>query len=121
MMKLLASRLLVVSSLLCAACGGEDDDGLPSVDCDAEPTPGFDEVTAFDKCTACHSSSLSGASRQSAPSSINFDNYDSASQNADLAVKAVNRGAMPPPSSNESLTSAEEEALQRWALCGTPM
>jgi uncharacterized membrane protein len=120
MMKLRASWFLVLFSVVCGGCGGDDDEALPSVDCDAEPIPAFGEVTAFDTCAGCHSSNLSGSARQSAPSSINFDNHDSASLNADLAVKAVNRGSMPPASANQ-LTAAQKDALQRWALCGTPM
>jgi uncharacterized membrane protein len=110
------SARFVVALLL--GCGGEDDEEMPEVDC-STGVPGFAEAP-FDKCTACHSTTLSGAARNSAPSNINFDNHDSAATSAAQAVDAVQKGAMPPAGSGLNLSDAEKQDLYRWALCGTP-
>lgn len=113
--------LLVVAAL--TACGSEDSDGggnepdLPEVDCSGD-VPTFDEVSAFrDVCTGCHSTALSGAERNGAPSRVNWDDYDSAKANAEDGAEEVFEGDMPP---DDTLTAAQKEELYKWALCGTP-
>jgi hypothetical protein len=115
------ASLCLVAAL--AACGSEDEDeegdALPEVDCSGE-VPTFDEVSAFsDVCTDCHSTELSGAARNGAPSSINWDDYDSARANAEHGAEEVFEGEMPPEGAGE-LTNAQKEQLYQWALCGTP-
>jgi uncharacterized membrane protein len=112
--------LLAVASALSIACGGEDDESLPEVDC-SQPVPAYGAVTAFAKCGTCHASSLSGTDRRSAPDSVNFDSYGAASSAGDEAVEEVQKGDMPPPGSGVSLSEEEKQELYRWALCGTPM
>ena len=52
-------------------CGSDDDDD-PDVSCTGT-IPTYAEVDAFDKCTMCHSSSLTGSARNGAPADDNFD------------------------------------------------
>lgn len=120
------TSLCLVAAL--AACGGEDDEGgggggekdLPEVDCSGD-IPTFDEVSAFSEvCTGCHSTSLSGSDRNGAPTSINWDDYDSARANAEEGAEAVFEGEMPPAGAGATLTNAQKEELYLWALCGTP-
>jgi uncharacterized membrane protein len=92
----------------------------PGVDCDAADVPSFSEVSAFDVCTNCHNSSLSGPDRNGAPSSYNFDEYDSAAEHAADIVTQVSRGFMPPVNSGFALTAQEKEELYTWAECDAP-
>jgi cytochrome c5 len=135
-MKSIAWSLTMLGALsLIVACGddsGDDDEGssgdageqeepdLPDVDCDAQDIPTFEEVAAFDKCTTCHSSELSGAERNGAPADDNWDTYEEAMEHADEIAHEVFEGEMPPEGSGMTLTATEEEELYLWALCGTP-
>lgn len=94
---------------------------LPTdVDCDADPIPTFDQVAAFDTCTTCHSSELTGTERNGAPADDNWDDYVEAEEHAELIAHEVFEGAMPPADSGLTLTAAEEDELYLWALCGAP-
>lgn len=99
------------------ACGSDDEE-LPEVDC-SSGVPTFAEVTAFQKCTGCHSTALQDAiARMGAPATINFNTYAAAEPHATTAVSEVKEGAMPPASANLTLTEDEKQALYKWALCG---
>ena len=117
--------MLTAFSLSLAACGGEDseatvDTDVPEIDCDKEPIPSYSEVSAFDVCTNCHSSDREGHERNSAPPNLNFDTHDGAADAAPRIVNMVSMGAMPPPSSEYSLTGEQKDQLFVWAECGTP-
>lgn len=102
---------LILTGLV-SACGS----GLPDVDCSGT-VPAFDEVTALKKCSACHSSTLSGAQRHDAPSGVNFDTEAAARAKAQDAAEEVNGGDMPPSGSGISLSADEKTQLYKWALC----
>jgi uncharacterized membrane protein len=102
-------------SLLVVSC--KDEEELPEVDCSGD-VPVYADVAAFDKCTMCHSSELSGADRRSSPATINFDTFEGAEMQATLAAQEVKEGAMPPSGSGITLTADEKDELYRWALCG---
>jgi hypothetical protein len=99
---------------------GEDEDELPEVDCDADPIPTYEEVAAFEKCTTCHSSELTGTERNGAPADDNWDDYEEAAEHAEEIAHEVFEGEMPPADSGMTLTAAEEQDLYLWALCGAP-
>jgi uncharacterized membrane protein len=101
---------------LATACGDDEEGALPDVDCTGTK-PAYDDVTAFKKCTTCHSSKLSGAARNEAPTDINFDTEPAAEAHAEKAASEVNEGAMPPKDSGLTLTSDEKTTLYKWALC----
>jgi uncharacterized membrane protein len=111
-----------------SACGSdaeereEEEELPPVVNCAAvQPVPKFSDVQAFQAvCTHCHSSGNSGAARNEAPIDINFDQYASASAHARQAAIEVNAGAMPPSSSNLTLTEVQKTTLFNWAMCGAP-
>lgn len=90
-----------------------------SVDCKQVTVPSYAAMTAWSKCTTCHSSALSGAQRAGAPADINFDNYDAAVMDADRALSEVDSGAMPPAGSAK-LSAAEHDQIINWASCDTP-
>jgi uncharacterized membrane protein len=98
-------------------CGSDDDDHHdPEVSCTGT-IPTYAEVEAFDKCTMCHSSSLTGTARGSAPVDANFDTEAGAEAHDDEIAHYVAEGAMPPPPSNITLTAAEKDEILKWAVC----
>jgi uncharacterized membrane protein len=98
-------------------CGSDDDDhDDPDVSCTGT-IPTYAEVDAFDKCTTCHSSSLTGTARNSAPAGANFDTEAGAEAHDDEIAHEVAEGAMPPPGSNITLTAAEKDEILKWAVC----
>ncbi len=107
---LAASLVLSVSLTACTSGGSQ-------VDCKAITVPKFAEMTAWSKCTNCHSTTLSGAARIGAPTAINFDKYDEAVMDADLARSEVESGSMPP---GGGLSAAEKTQIVDWASCDTP-
>jgi uncharacterized membrane protein len=112
-------RIWILGSLLAGAnwlvaCG----DDLPDMDADcSSDVPAFADVTAFEKCSHCHSSKLEDAARNGAPTSINFDSEPSAKAAATKAASEVNGGHMPPPNSGITLDAQEKQALYEWAMC----
>lgn len=111
------TQLLFILTLATALTGCTS--GGSAVDCKQVTVPKFAEITGWGKCTSCHSSALSGASRAGAPASINFDNYDDAVSDADLALSELDEGAMPPAGSPK-LSAAEKDQIVNWASCDTP-
>ena len=101
----------------CDSGGGEEG---PNVDCSTVTAPKFAEVTAFAKCTTCHSSTLTDpAARRSAPSAVNYDTHSAAVASADKGMEEVYEGEMP-PAGNPQLTEAEKTQIYNWASCDTP-
>ena len=114
----LAALLLLATAPLLPACeDGGGSDG--KIDCATATVPKFADLTAFDKCTACHSSTLTGAARNAAPADINYDNYADAKNHAQIAMSEVEEGAMPLAGSPQ-LTDAEKTQIYTWATCDTP-
>lgn len=105
--------LCCVTSLM-LACGSDDDD--VAVDCSGA-IPSYSDVSAFDKCSTCHASDVTGAARQGATVGVNFDSEEAATAQAQAAVHEVQKGFMPPASSGITLTDAEKTALYKWAEC----
>lgn len=97
-----------------AACNGGSDS---QVDCQATTVPKYAEMTAWTKCTNCHSTTLSGPTRAGAPATINFDKYDEAVMDADRAKSEVETGSMPP---GGGLSAEEKAQIVEWASCDTP-
>ena len=89
--------------------------GAAAVSCDA--APGYAEVSAFMKCSMCHSSARPAAERSGAPAAIDFDSEAAARANARAAQRMVSGGFMPPPGSGITLTNAEKQQLYTWAMC----
>jgi len=116
---LTALTALLMAPLL-PACddGGGGDDG-PDIDCTTATVPKFAAMTAWAKCTACHSSTLTSDTRRGAPTGINYDNYADAKVNADRAMQEVYAGDMPLPG-NPALTDEEKTQIYTWASCETP-
>ena len=63
-------------------------DSLPDVDCSGT-VPAFEDVTALEKCSSCHSSKLSGSARRDAPKDVNFDTKSAAEHSAEDAASEV--------------------------------
>ena len=108
----LALVLAAAAALVAGACTGG---AAVSADCTQVKT--YPDVTAFASCTECHSSTVAGAARQDAPTSIDFDTYAAAVVAADEASREVQFGSMPP---GGGLTDDEKLQIVNWAECGTP-
>jgi uncharacterized membrane protein len=117
-MKTVVFVIVLGGALVTFGCGSNEED-LPEVNCSAQTAPGFGEVTAFQKCTRCHSSTLGESARSKAPDDVNFDTLDAAKAHANEAAHEVYAGDMPPKDSGTTLTDAEKQQLYLWALCGT--
>jgi len=118
-LRTLSLALLLSAPLLPACDSGDGDEGGegPNVDCGAVTPPKFAEVSAFAKCTSCHSSTLTGAARANAPVGINYDNYAEAKANAAKGMDEVFEGSMPP---GGGMSEAEKTQIYNWASCDTP-
>jgi mono/diheme cytochrome c family protein len=115
--------LACASAWACGDDAGTIEGGPPEVECpsDSEDVPTFDQVDAISQvCTDCHDSSLSGAQRRNAPSSLNFDDYDVAHVYAERMATEVYWGNMPPSGSDLTLTAEQIDELLLWAMCGAP-
>ncbi len=104
----------ITLSAAVTACGGG---GGSQVDCKAITVPKYAEMTAWAKCTSCHSTTLNGPSRAAAPPNITSDKSDDGVMDADLARSEVERGAMPP---GGGLSADEKAQIVDWASCDTP-
>jgi uncharacterized membrane protein len=106
-----------LSELECDAGADACSQGEPAViDC-AATAPAFQEVTAFTKCSNCHSSQLAESARHGAPEGVDFDSESAAVARASEAAALVTSGAMPPLGSGVSIGEDEKRALYQWAMC----
>lgn len=73
-------------------------------------------------CLACHSSNLTGAARNGAPPSVNWDTYEATLPNAPLAIiRAAVQMTMPPSFSGlPLLNDAQKAAMLAWQSAGFP-
>jgi uncharacterized membrane protein len=132
-------KFLISFALVLAACSGEHDDhdeghaeheehgegGMASgATCDASLTyDNFAAAFMASYCTSCHSSALSGADRNGAPTGHDFDSLDGILLVADHIDEHAAAG---PDASNELMpptdprpTDAEREMLGAWLACET--
>jgi cytochrome c5 len=73
-------------------------------------------------CLACHSSEKVGADRNGAPPTVNWDTYEAARPNAEIAiVRAVEEESMPPTGSGiPKLNDEQKAAMLAWQDAGFP-
>ena len=71
-------------------------------------------------CLQCHSSTLTGAARNSAPSSVDFNTYAGASLWGDREVIRAAIEASMPPSGVVPLNQEQKAALLAWEAAGFP-
>lgn len=122
-----------VAVLVLAGCGGGEHEtaGEPSgALCPSDSTLTYDTFGGSfmeQYCTSCHSSSLTGAARNGAPSDHNFDTLaairEVGAEHIDLAAAAgpsqVNI-SMPPAAQDSKPSEAERRLLGEWLACGIP-
>jgi uncharacterized membrane protein len=107
--------------MLSLGCGGDPEEpGLPAVVCSSVTVPKYSEMTIWSICTSCHAASKTGAARNMAPDTVNFDTHAAASASATRAAIRVNAGTMPPPGGPMTPSAEQKAALINWASCGTP-
>ncbi len=105
---------------LLVACAGNDEPTLPAIDCSTATVQKYSELTIWPICTNCHASTKTGAARNMAPETVNFDSYNSAKASATRAAIRVNIGTMPPAGGTSTPSAEQKAALVNWAQCGTP-
>jgi uncharacterized membrane protein len=99
---------------------GADAGGDAGADGGPGNCPTFSQVTIWQRCLPCHSSTkTTPADRMDALIGVDFDQYESAKANAATANEWVKFGLMP-PSPMPAPTDAEKASLQAWVDCGTP-
>jgi uncharacterized membrane protein len=104
--------------------GCKSEPPLPKVDCaTVSPVPTYGQVTIFEVCNQCHSTTKTGSQRHDADGDINYNTFADAKKDAEGAAREVNGGDMPPSNPGielRAITADEKTALYEWALCGTP-
>ncbi len=121
--------ILVFACLGLVACDDGDppagaDAGPPAadaapVDCAELTYANFGEQFVADYCLSCHSASA--GNRQGAPSSVNFDDYQSVlDRSSRFRSRAGSGSSMPPFTFSSKPTEEERMKLVQWVDCGTP-
>lgn len=113
---------LLGSLLFLVACGGDDGDGSVLGECPpdsaAQQTQG---QTVLAGCESCHSSTLSGTDRSSAPVGVDFDVDSVVSSRAEAIYEKVlgnfPTGTVMPPPPNPALSDSDAEALRVYLAC----
>lgn len=107
-------------------CGGTDEPSNPNNnndgplgacpdDADAQVTAGFDALQG--NCNSCHATDKVGiVARVGAPDSVNVDDPASVSAQAELILKRVEDGTMPP---GTKLSDATVESIRVYLACET--
>lgn len=108
-----------------AGCSDDTSSTGGTVDCESITVKGYAELTsAFSRCTNCHSSTLASSARNAAPVGSDYDTYEGAKQQVDIApprdlVTRVEDGTMPFVNYPQ-FQGTEKEDMLNWAKCGTP-
>ena len=114
--RFLSLALLAAAVSLAGACSSES--STPEVDC-TMTVPTYAQVSLLSSvCSTCHSSEKTGAARNGAPTTINFDTFATAKANAGKGVEEVFGGSMPP--NGVAVDEAMKTAFYKWGLCNTP-
>jgi hypothetical protein len=127
---LVSALVVVVLGLSAAACGGEDDPGVPMSNSSSGSTcpPGsgltyesFGRTFFSSYCTRCHGSDKATADRSGAPAGYDWDVYERIVEHANeidaMAAggpRQINR-SMPPGDPRPS--DAERKQLGQWLAC----
>jgi uncharacterized membrane protein len=113
-------RALLALLALLPACAPDDSDPGPDVDCSAVDVPKFSEMTAWARCTGCHTAAVDDpVLRGGAPVGVDFDELGAARVWAAAAMDEVYAGTMPPATEPQP-TAAEKQQIYDWASCDTP-
>ena len=112
----LTMSLAFTGGLACDADGEGEEEELPAVECASAEVPVFEEMTVWNSCIGCHSSTLSGAARQGAPVDFNYDSLEEAMFDPLETAESVIDGSMPPAG---ALSAEDMELINVWAQCGS--
>jgi cytochrome c5 len=116
-MRTFALTTLSLCGLLLATSlsGCEDDVELGSCPPDAEQQEITGRETLERNCNTCHASDLTGATRQEAPTDLNFDELPTVRSEAQGMYETIVDGSMPP---DVNVPESEKEAMRVWLACG---
>lgn len=118
-------RSTLLAFALCSllvACGDDGDggDGGDGIDC-AQSTltfENFGEPFISNHCLECHASAVTGAARNNAPASVNFDSRTLVETQAGRIKARVSAGSMPPSTAASTPSQTERSDLSEWIDCG---
>jgi len=120
MPKINKNFFMFLTTIFLGGCGDKADSGTDT-SCDnvsANVTYVGNMKAVFDSvCTKCHQSNLTGSSRQSAPSGVDYDTLEKAAANATSGLKRVQAATMP-PSGNTKLTADQICLYSSWVKQG---
>lgn len=99
-----------------AACSNDDEAEkiCEDVTC-LDQVQAFEDVTAFDTCRICHSSSVTD--RQGAPGGYNFDSPDGVLNERGEVLEEVSEGHMPPAPYASTFTQDQKDEIISWTCC----
>ena len=119
MIKIMAIGSSIMLIIFNAAGCGEKTDPLSSLVSGESTITYVREIkTILDQhCLPCHSTSKSGAQRNGAPITINFDTYELAVANIERANTRIQAGTMPPTG---GLDTEIRTTVMDWLATGTP-
>lgn len=117
---------LALTTLWTLSCGSNSKSSVAATDeCPSDSTLSYDNfgkafMTSY--CTRCHSTTLTGAARNGAPSDHNFDTLAGIIDEIEHVEESAGAGAgasiMPPSGAKPS--DAERQQLSDWIACGAP-
>lgn len=115
-MKQILSLALLVGVAACSNSSNDNGDKICSEDvsCPGQVTS-FEQVTAFDTCRNCHSSSATD--RHGAPASLNFDTASEVLDEREEVLEEVSEEHMPPEPYASSFTQDQRDEIMTWICC----
>jgi uncharacterized membrane protein len=109
----------VTSSL---GCGSDSGTSNTSVDCSAQDVPTYDtfgQAFMTEYCASCHSASVKGAARMSAPTDDQFDELAEIQHKSDeLTNEVVTERSMPYGNASKKPSDDERKLFDTWMRCG---
>lgn len=111
---------VVLLAAVGVGCGNGSSSGVPSSSCQDAGTVSYAanvSAVLMTYCGSCHSSTLTGAARQGAPTAYNVDTYQSAAAAAQAFSIEIQLGRMPP---GGGMPTCDKQLVKTWAEIGAP-
>lgn len=110
---------LLASLSFAAACGGDDGGGGTDCTDTAAQTRGEQIISnTTNGCQSCHASTVTGADRGGAPTTVTFDNAANITTHEErIRVRALEQKTMPPPASGVTLNADQLNDLETFLDC----
>ncbi|MBK6688073.1 MAG: hypothetical protein IPG45_26595 [Deltaproteobacteria bacterium] len=100
-----------------AACGGDEGSDLGECPPSSMTQQVAGRTVVTQRCSSCHSSTLTGAARQNAPVGVDYDTLAGIRANTTKGYEQASAGTMPPTG---ALSATDLENLRIYLACGAP-